>query len=261
MARSIDDMSFSDGYAEPEESGSALDQLDIQHYMRILRKYKIPITLFTAAVTALAGYYAYTATPIYSATSTLLIESQANSPITFEQLVGAEAENQEYYQTQYALLQSRGLAKRVVDRLNLWDHPEFSSGVVSAPTGTTPTGTTEGSDSRAPGDVQQDERWLSSAVSSLKNLFGIESSEINETNDNGVVIDLDNPQTSTGPTSVVGGQTETVAERQLRMSEEFANNADGSAFNLELSAEAFDDDQLTQKQQVVLSRFKGAVVR
>ena len=169
MARSIDDMSFNDGYSEREESGSAFDQLDLQHYMRILRKYKIPITLFTAAVTALAGYYAYTATPIYSATSTLLIESQANSPITFEQLVGAETENQEYYQTQYELLQSRGLAKRVVDRLNLWDHPEFSSGIVSVP-----TGSSEGSNSSAPGGVQRDERGLSSAVTSLKNLFGIE---------------------------------------------------------------------------------------
>ena len=68
MDRSIDDTSFADGYGdEPEESGSALEQLDIQHYLRILRKYKFPITLFTAAVTALGAYYAYTATPIYSA--------------------------------------------------------------------------------------------------------------------------------------------------------------------------------------------------
>ena len=125
MARSIDDMSFNDGYADREDSGSAFDQLDLQHYLRIMRKYKVPILLFTAAITALAGYYAYTATPVYSASSTLLIESQANSPITFEQLVGGETENQEYYQTQYELLRSRGLAKRVADKLNLWEHPEF----------------------------------------------------------------------------------------------------------------------------------------
>ena len=250
MARSIDDMSFNDGYEEREESGSAFDQLDLQHYLRILRKYKIPITLFTAAITALAGYYAYTATPIYSATSTLLIESQANSPITFEQLVGAETENQEYYQTQYELLQSRGLAKRVVDRLNLWEHPEFTSGVASAP-----AGSTEAPDSSAAGSIQPEEGGLSSAITSLKNLVGIES---NEPDNTGTVIDLDNPEASIEPTDVVGGQAETVAERQLRMSAEFANNADGSAFNLELDSEAFGDtDQLTQEQQVVVNRFMG----
>ena len=250
MARSIDDMSFNDGYAEREESGSAFDQLDLQHYMRILRKYKIPITLFTAAITALAGYYAYTATPIYSATATLLIESQANSPITFEQLVGAETENQEYYSTQYELLQSRGLAKRVVDRLNLWEHPEFSSGADSAPAGNSGVpGSTES------GGVQPDERGLSSAVTSLKKLFGIESSE---PADNGVVIDLDNPEASINSTAGISGQAETVAERQLRMSAEFANNADGSAFSLELDADAFGDtDQLTQQQQRVVNSFMG----
>ena len=122
MARSMDVHpgadSFDSDYREEAESG--LDQIDLQHYLRILRKHKLPIMLFTAVITGLAGYYAYTATPEYKATSTLLIESQANTSISFEELVGAESESQDYYETQYELLKSRGLAKRVVDLMGLW---------------------------------------------------------------------------------------------------------------------------------------------
>ena len=253
MARSIDDTAFNDGFgADREESGSSLDQLDLQHYLRILRKYKFPITLFTAAITGLAGYYAYTATPVYSATSTLLIESQANSPITFEQLVGAETENQEYYQTQYELLKSRGLAKRVVDKLNLWEHPEFKSN--STDTALAPVASSE----QTAGSLQDEERGLSGAFSSIKGLLGIEDSAPAET---GVVVDLNNPAagvTIAGGTQTATGQPETAAERQLRMSAEFANRADGSAFALELDADAFGDtDQLTSSEQVVVNRFMG----
>ena len=100
---------------DTSESGgeSFTDQLDIQHYVRILRKRKWPIALFTAAVVALAAYYAYTATPVYSSTSTLLIESQDQNLVQFDELVGLDTENQDYYETQFELLRSRGLALRV----------------------------------------------------------------------------------------------------------------------------------------------------
>ena len=107
-------------------SGSSLEQLDLQHYLRILRKYKWPIVLFTAVCTGLAAYYAYTATPIYSATSTLLIEQQKANIVNFEELYDVDAGNTDYYQTQYELLQSRSLAQKVIETLGLWDHPELS---------------------------------------------------------------------------------------------------------------------------------------
>ena len=102
------------------------DQLDLQHYLRILRKHKWPITLFTAAVTGLAAYYAFTATPIYRATATLLIEQQQLNVPTIEEIYGLETESTDYYETQFQLLQSRNLAQKVVERLDLWDDPELS---------------------------------------------------------------------------------------------------------------------------------------
>src|SRR5207247_9880903 len=35
----------------------------------------------------------------------------------------------DYYQTQYKILQSRGLARRTMDSLNLWTEPEFNAPV------------------------------------------------------------------------------------------------------------------------------------
>ena len=103
------------------ESGA----FDLQHYLRILRKYKWPITLFTAVLTALAAYYAFTATPIYRATSTLLIEQQQINMPTLEELYGLDKENSDYYQTQFELLKSRNLAQQVIERLDLWEDPEL----------------------------------------------------------------------------------------------------------------------------------------
>jgi len=131
MARSADAMyndNFDDDYNDGgREGGSLADQIDLQHYMRILRKHKWPISLFTAAVTLLAAYYAFTATPIYSSTSTLLIEEQSNSRMPqFEELYGLDTGNTDYYQTQFELLKSRTLALRVINKANLWDNPELS---------------------------------------------------------------------------------------------------------------------------------------
>ncbi len=120
------DTSYADDMADDRASGSFTEQLDLQHYLRILRKYKIPITLFTAAVTALAAYYAYTATPQYSSTSTLLIESQGTNVPSIEELIGGDTESQDYYQTQFEILRSRALATRVVNEMGLWNHPELS---------------------------------------------------------------------------------------------------------------------------------------
>ena len=115
----------SDQFADTERS-SFVEQIDLQHYLRILRKYKWQITLFTVIVTSLAGYYAYTTTPIYSATSTLLIEEQKSMGLNVEELYGLETQNAEYYQTQFELLKSRTLAIKVIDALGLWNNPELS---------------------------------------------------------------------------------------------------------------------------------------
>ena len=131
MSRKTEAMqnNYHDEFGDNFDQGDSIaDQIDLQHYLRVLRKYKWPVTLFTIAVTLLTTYYAYTATPIYSSTSTLLIEEQTNSRMPqLDELIGLETGNKEYYETQFELLKSRALALRVINKLNLWGSPELSS--------------------------------------------------------------------------------------------------------------------------------------
>ena len=118
--------------ADDDSGRSFTEQLDLQHYLRILRKHKWPITLFTAAVTALAAYYAFTATPIYNSTSTLLIEQQKTNVPNIEELFGLDTQSSDYYQTQFELLKSRSLAERVIGHVGLWNNAELSPSALEA---------------------------------------------------------------------------------------------------------------------------------
>lgn len=249
MARSNDVHQSVDNFDTDfrDDSDGGLDQIDLQHYVRILRKHKIPIVLFTAMITALAGYYAYTATPLYRATSTLLIESQTNTSISFEELVGVESEGQEYYETQFELLRSRGLAKRVVDTLDLWNDPELS-----------PTARAEATDESA------SDSGLSGVVSSVRDTLGLTGSE---NASQAVVLDVENAQVQTGETSgadSVAGTGDNTAP-QLTAADAAAidrrmlSESGTPQFSVDLSEEAFDvdDGQLTQAQQIVLGGFMG----
>jgi len=63
--------------------------------------------------------------PVYQATAQILIERQIPSILEFEQHPRASQAWDDFYQTQYRLLQSRLLARRVVERIGLLHDPEF----------------------------------------------------------------------------------------------------------------------------------------
>lgn len=121
----------------PEQPSHSLfgDELniDFQHYLRILRKHKWSIFGLTTLVTALAAFYAYTATPIYKSTATLLIESQKANVVSIEEIYGFDGAGAEYYQTQFELLKSRALAEKVIKKLNLQAHPLFKESAEHSP--------------------------------------------------------------------------------------------------------------------------------
>ena len=102
--------------------------LDLREYAKILRKHRWPILLTTAILTAVAAYIVSGMTPVYRATSTLLIETQQTMPMNFDEIIGIDTTNKEYYQTQFEVLKSRKLAKRVIEEMGLYDHPELYNG-------------------------------------------------------------------------------------------------------------------------------------
>lgn len=94
-------------------------------YVRIL--YKRRWTAGTAFLIVLASVttYTFTVTPIYEARTRLLIEAEGPNVINFTEVIDEQRTKADYYQTQYNILQSRQLARRTIDALQLWDSPHF----------------------------------------------------------------------------------------------------------------------------------------
>ncbi len=76
--------------------------------------------------TVIAGVvWTFTTRPVYTGTATLRIEKEQPRVVKFEEVVKEADSQQDYYQTQYRILQSRTLANRVIGLLELDQHPEF----------------------------------------------------------------------------------------------------------------------------------------
>ena len=73
-----------------------------------------------AAVAAATVAYVWSVTPIYEAHSQLLIGDKPNI-VTFQGTDNTSNDQQGDLETQYRLLRSRSLARRVIDELKLWD--------------------------------------------------------------------------------------------------------------------------------------------
>ena len=101
------------------------DEIDLRHYWYVLNKYKWPILGLTLVVAILTTLYAYNIEPTYRATATLLIETQPEKVVSIEEVYGAPGSNTQYFETQNHILQSRELAKKVIDDLHINKHPEF----------------------------------------------------------------------------------------------------------------------------------------
>jgi capsular exopolysaccharide synthesis family protein len=88
---------------------------------------RIAGTAFVLVVTAMM-IQTYSTIPIYQASSRVLIEDERTTQVANlnrnDPMFWQDAD--QYYKTQYSILQSRSLAQRVVRRLDLAHHPDFS---------------------------------------------------------------------------------------------------------------------------------------
>ena len=98
----------------------------VREYLRIALRWRYVIFGAMAAFVLLGLIVTLLMTPRYTAASTIEISREANKVTDFQ---GVEREaniaDQEFYQTQYGLLQSRSLSERVATQLHLVDSAEF----------------------------------------------------------------------------------------------------------------------------------------
>ncbi|HET9227743.1 MAG TPA: hypothetical protein VFR31_13805, partial [Thermoanaerobaculia bacterium] len=114
--------------AEPQPQEHATE-LNIGEWLHVLRRRWLLLAAACAlGLGAAAVHYAMTPS-LYVATAVLQIERRSLTPLVGSQTPWLEDWwNMEYYPTQYKLLESRGLAERVVRNLSLSEDPFFSPG-------------------------------------------------------------------------------------------------------------------------------------
>jgi capsular exopolysaccharide synthesis family protein len=100
-------------------------EVHLLDYVRVLYKRRwTAITSFLLIVVS-TTVYTFTATPIFEAKTRLLIEADNPNVVSFMEVINEERARADYYQTQYSLLQSRALARKTLESLNLWGTPPF----------------------------------------------------------------------------------------------------------------------------------------
>ncbi len=120
---------------ETEASPIFLDEgqplVDFPAYWRIVRKHYRLVIAMLAGVVTLTMIKVMTETPMYEAETTIMVEpaAQSGGTDTLENLVQIEAaanNSDQYYKTQCAILESRGLAATVIKTLDLQHNANFA---------------------------------------------------------------------------------------------------------------------------------------
>jgi capsular exopolysaccharide synthesis family protein len=99
---------------------------DFKNYWYIFNKYKWKIFGLTLLIGLLSAFISLSLKPIYRSTAQMLIESEQKSIASIEDIYGINPFLKEYYQSQLEILKSRTLAEKVVNKLNLVNHPLFN---------------------------------------------------------------------------------------------------------------------------------------
>ena len=113
-------------YPEEEEERD----IDLLGYLRMIIKRKWIIIACVGAAVFFTGVYVFKATPIYKATSTMMIEKEPSRILSIENEFsygsrGGYADIR-FFNTQLKLLRSLSLVERVARKLDLLNHPLFA---------------------------------------------------------------------------------------------------------------------------------------
>jgi capsular exopolysaccharide synthesis family protein len=104
------------------------DESAIHRYIEVVLRRKKVIIAFFVIVLISTLISTLMTEPEYKATSKLEISLENPKVVNFDQVVELETTSDAFYETQYLLLKSNSLAKQVVEKLNLAEHPEFNPG-------------------------------------------------------------------------------------------------------------------------------------
>lgn len=118
-----------------ENNQSLIEEIHLRDYLRVIMKRRWTIISCFLIVFISTAVFTFTATPIFQGSARLIIEKDNPNVLSIEEVMAVDSSGTDYYQTQYKIIESRSLARKVIETLNLQDSEEFfpkpSQGVVA----------------------------------------------------------------------------------------------------------------------------------
>jgi capsular exopolysaccharide synthesis family protein len=112
----------------PPPSPPAEKEINLLDYLKVLRKRRWLILAIFLIVLTVTVVGIFTVKPVFRGTATIQIDKENPQIVDFREIFTVSAWDTDYYQTHYQILASRQLAKRVINTLNVYEHPEFLPG-------------------------------------------------------------------------------------------------------------------------------------
>jgi succinoglycan biosynthesis transport protein ExoP len=101
------------------------EEVHLRDYWKVIQKRKWIVIAFFLIVLIATAVGTFTMEPVYRGTATIQINKENPQVVDFKEMFAFDGTDLDYYQTQYKILESRTLARRVVQTLKLSEHPEF----------------------------------------------------------------------------------------------------------------------------------------
>ena len=101
------------------------ETIDLREYWSVIRRHIWGILGLSFILSVLAFVIVFSLTPVYQASTTILLESQEANVVSIEEVYGINSKNMDYFYSQIEIMKSRSIAEAVTKKLNLVKHPEF----------------------------------------------------------------------------------------------------------------------------------------
>jgi polysaccharide biosynthesis transport protein len=101
-------------------------EIDLHRFFRTLWRGKWILLATMLATTGATAYWLHQVTPLYTADVIIVVEPRPSSIVKVEEAVQDVSSDTAKVNTEVAILESRGLAARVIRQLGLQDDPEFA---------------------------------------------------------------------------------------------------------------------------------------
>ena len=145
------------GYSS--SSNQERNEAHLRDYWKVIQKRKWTVISFTLIVLIATGVTTFTMEPIYRATATIQINKENPQIVDFKEIFTIDTMEMDYHQTQYKILGSRSLARRVIHSMKLEEQPEFLP--------------------KPPSSFQQ---WKTQILTAISDLFSSSKNELSEKN-------------------------------------------------------------------------------